>query len=272
LPIGGTWVGAGDATDFAIGSGLLIRTATSDSSGLENGRLLTASTPSLTSMICSLSFPLFAAFGASAGALSQGLVARYVDSTHFVAAVIVSASPTPAIYVIRQNGAGSPTTLYFGAAPLYPADLAFAIDANGNYVVYSNGAAIASGYHSSLATGGALASGKVGIVDAYTSATAYTRSYDNFYAAGATSDAAVFASKKLQVRDNTTIRQDSAGTAYARPGDVRGDYLRIPASNVGGTVRMIVKASRGIPETGADTSVDDIAATLSVTPLYLTVP
>lgn len=54
---------------------------------------------------------------------------------------------------------------------------------------------------------------------------------------------------------------------------VEGKFLRIPPSGrEGRTVRIIVKASRNDPRTGADSGIDDLTATLTVTPRVLSVP
>lgn len=277
LPVGGTWAGAGDADDFSTtGSGAITRTAVSDSSGLQNGRLMIAGSSTYATCVAGVSatWTGFAIFPRANGLL-WGVLLRYVDTSNFLAAYLYYDGAQVWTYISKRvagvtTALGADVTIY--SAGLIEGDVVASAYASGDAYMTLNGAPVLAVSDPVLATGGALATGKVGFFDNYTSATALTRTYDNFWATATPSDAALYASRKLQVRDNTVIRQDSTGTAYGKPGDVRGDYLRIPASNTGGTARVIVKASRGVPETGIDGGVDDITGQLTVTPLYLAVP
>lgn len=270
LRVGGSWTTAGSTTDFAVEATghTLQRSTTSDASprfavasgtgalGVSGARVDLSNRAGLTSRM--------------------GVVLRYTDTSNYCAvygALEDNVWGTVVHIYVDVVVGGSVRTTYLPWSATVDGTLAAMVDTAGQVNVWWGASWVGRVTDTALATGGALATGKVGIYDYDPGASGGTRIYDNFLASATnTSDAAMFASKKLQVRDSTVIRQDSAGTAWAKPGDVRGSYLRVPNGSVGGTARFIVKASRTIPETGADTGIDDISATLTVTPLYLGAP
>jgi hypothetical protein len=96
---------------------------------------------------------------------------------------------------------------------------------------------------------------------------------DNLQASPITSDAAMFASQSLEIRHNGVIREDSGGTTWQQVSSYEGDFLRVPVTGrEGRSIRYIVKACRNDPASGPDSGIDDISATLAVTPRYLSVP
>jgi len=132
----------------------------------------------------------------------------------------------------------------------------------------------AQGQEAELATGGALATGKVCISDGRGGADgATTRKYDNFMIAVPTTDAAVYASQSLEIRHDRVIREDSTGTLWVPVSKYVGDYCRVPvAGKEARTLRGIVKLCRNDPFTMADTAIDDASWRLSYRPRYLQVP
>ena len=281
LPRGGTWgtvASAYETDDFTVTGGVAQRTAVSDTAtDIRYGRLVYASgTSAMAEAVSQIDFKL-GTYGKA-----QGAAARIVDKDNFLAAYW---SPSQDTIFIQKVVAGTPTTLssfYEPGLVTYGYtgvdwQIMLRVSAGGTWV-----ARIASvdgvfgfsldGYDSVLAVGGALASGYCGFIDWHPVATAETRQYDNFIAWTPRVDAAVFAGKKATVYHDRFRRYDSAGTALGKAGDYRGDYFKIPASNVGGTVRMIARYTRGLPETGSDPTVDDIGGTVWATPLYLNVP
>jgi hypothetical protein len=164
-----------------------------------------------------------------------------------------------------------------GASPSM--SVALVVDANGGWQGYysaagdQRGAPVVSGSDTVLATGGTLATGRFGIYDEFTnSGGTKVHAFDNFAAWTPVLDAAIFASQSLRIDHESCVREDAAGTVWAEPGEYRGRFITVPASNVGGTVRMICKDSRAVPCDGADSGIDDLQATLHVTPLYLHPP
>lgn len=274
LPSGGTWSGAGDADDFTVnGTGSATRTAVSDTStSIANGRLVYAPA-SLTACAVRVSFLP----NGREPTLRMGAIARYTDTSNFAAAFLYGSGTASYVYLsVVVRVAGTSTTVA-GFGPFYRTsvtELGFDVAANGSFSASIDGSILCSGYHASLATGGALASGKAGVVDHYWSSTPLTRYYEDFSVSGSSSDACVFASQSLEIASNMARREDSAGVQFQPVGSYRGNYLLIPPSGrEGRTIRMLVKLSRGYPEIGADVSAaDDVSARLYVTPRYLVIP
>lgn len=277
LLTGGTWGGAGDTDDFTVTAGVASRTATSDTGGaLTNGRLITASGSSLTAQAASVTVTATAAAGL---VTYQGLLLRYVDASNFLFVGIQHVGATTGILEILavvagvSSGIGNPTIFTsVGVSSTIQASVSAA-----GYVSASlsqAGVTVASQSYSSsvLATGGVLASGKAGIEDYWASATASTRTYDNFTVWVPSIDAAIFASRRALITSSAAVRQDSAGTAYGTIPRYQGPYFTIPTTNVGGTARLIVKPVRNDPYNAADAAIDDVGVMLAYTPQYLTVP
>lgn len=276
LPTGGTWVGAGSANDFTIDATnhLLQRTAVSDAAApntnMAAGRVITASTPSMTNVAVGL-----AVKDVTGAFPSSGIVARYTDINNFVAFVQYSRN-----FAVFKRVAGVQSiigNLGSTAVATTGYTLAMTIGQSGAWTVTASGPAFgtiaASGSDPALATGGALAAGTAGILDQHNAATACTRTYDDFYAYVPPVDAAVFASQSIEWRHDGVLRKDSAGSFYQEPSSYEGDYLRIPPyGQEGKPVRFIVKGSRGIPDVSPDSGIDDISARLTATPRYLVVP
>jgi hypothetical protein len=161
--------------------------------------------------------------------------------------------------------------------------LTVTVDTSGRLRAWWNprGAALGGPYidmtDSRLATGGSMATGMFGIYDANASGTTFTRSLDNFtlYAPGSSTppDAALFRSRSMQITHERAHRQDFSNSRYQPLTNYEGDYLRIPArTREQRQIRFIVKASRSIIGNGEDAGIDDIQATLSYAPRYLSVP
>jgi hypothetical protein len=276
LPIGGTWAGAGDADDFNVtGSGAITRTAVSDAS-VETGRYATASTPTLGNVAAGMSWVSFS--NPVALNTAYGVIVRYVDTSNWLMLRMQLISAEVNIRLLKRV-AGTVTELgsiIWGDAGNLPA-LVVRADAAGNFAGWALSSAGASlgtpdiqGQDTVLATGGTLATGKVGIYDVNSDATANTRTYDSFWAYTFASDAAVFASQSLEINSDGVRREDSGGTMWVPPSVYVGDYLRVPPSGAEArTIRAVVKGSRSIPGQGADAGTDDISAKLFQTPRYL---
>jgi hypothetical protein len=130
-----------------------------------------------------------------------------------------------------------------------------------------------SGQASELATGGTLASGRVGIFDAQALSTANTRQYDNFLVQTPTTDAAIFASQSAELSTTRMLREDSTGAAYSPISTVTGDLPRLPPAGMEGrTTEVMVKASRGDFDTSPDSGIDDISTRVYYRPSWLFVP
>lgn len=283
-PVGGTWTGGGDADDFVVDAATATaqRTATGDSIGLQLGRIVWPATATATNLGAIVDVQQSGLPGQGS---VRGMALRIVDASNFLIVGVVGgqnpklltahtviagvASPIGSIQ-IRDDLAFSTgwqtLTVYVTPAGVVYASYGPQSD------VPATPAPIA--YSAALATGGTLATGKTGIYDYYSSATAYTRSWDNFRVWAPPADAAVFASQSLEVRHDQAIREDSTGTLWQTPSSYEGNYFQIlPAGLEGRTLRVIAKACRAAGTTlMPDPAIDDISAQLFYTPRYLGLP
>ena len=273
--IGSVYAGGGDADDFAYtATGLIQRAFTSDSGGFQAGRYVWSPT-SLTMTAVQVDF---LASAANVSALRQGVVARAANATNAVIAYYrwpVSTFGT----LNLEHASGGASTVYSVNAPALLAGtwytLTLYVDTVGRFAVYLNaqgaqlGDPLLTGVDAALATGETRAAGFTGLFDGNSSASPVTRQYDNVRSWAPPLDAALFASRQLEVRSSDVRRQDAAGTTWGAPGK-DGDYLLIPPAGPDNrTCEIIVKASRANP---GDGGIDDIRAALAYTPRHLVVP
>lgn len=167
---------------------------------------------------------------------------------------------------------GRTTNLLF--APTTSLRLRLQVDAAGRWAIwafpasgYNPGSPIAVGHDSDLPTGGALASGRVDTYDHYVSATALTRTYDNFLAFAPTVDAAIFSGRSLRLIGDAIEREDASGSVWGRVGSYRGSWLRVPVGQSRVAVLTSVHDPLTMPHTTATTTVQ-----ATVTPRALAVP
>jgi hypothetical protein len=282
LTTGGTWAGAGDADDFSAAASVATRTAVSDAGTTAGPRLMTASTPTLTGTLVQVDVKVnsVTAAGASDG---PGVLARYASTNAYLFANLNFNGPST--LSVMKAVAGTHTQIgYAEVTPALAADTFYTIrlwvTADGAWTVWvyeagtTPGAPAAAGIDSVLATGGTLASGKVGVMDWHTSASAQTRTIDNFYAdAGPSPDAVIHASQSLQLTTEGMFREDSGGAAYGPVSWVEGDLPRIPPAHPEArTVEVFLKASRGDLGDLPDSGIDDISARMTYRPCSLYVP
>lgn len=269
-----TWASAGDADDFTIEATghTARRTAVSDAN-LDTGRYATAGSQNYAATGVQVDCPQN-----TTGATSRvGALARFVDTNNWLFAGL---EQTPGAIKVYKRVAGTVTLLAsipwattVATGPTLTVRLV--VTAGGTFFVWAfprgstPGSPILVGYDAVLQTGGALDDGKVGFYDAQTTAGAATRDYDNFAAFIPATDAAIFGNGQLEVRHDRSIRLAEGVWESVQ---VVGDHLLIPpAGKEGRTVRIMVKASRTLLD-AADPGIDDIQATLHVTPRYLSVP
>lgn len=285
-PAGGSWAtttdsGGGAATDFQVTGSSVTRAATDGLAGTNLGRLATLSTGGLAAVVaqCDLSWNPTANDSLEA----LGVLARYVDaSNHLYAHISLIASNSTATFHVSKNVAGGFSTIL--SSPIVQAaagdiwTVRVAIDASGRvYLWYWKSATGLPGtplttLDGDCATGGTLATGKVGLWSRSKNSTV-THIFGNFAAWVPVSDAAIFASETAAVRNDGVIRQDSTGSFWQPVSSYEGDYLLVPpAGREARTTRFIVKATRNDPAAMADTNIDDISAQLTVTPRFLVVP
>jgi hypothetical protein len=299
MDVGGTWTGAGDTDDYIMTTNYTpYRTAVSDGGAFANARFELAGTATPTGVFVSA---IFGTDTFANSSLTLGLLARYVDTANFMIAFI---TPTVAGQVqLSASGRLAGGSLFTSPGPdsrvITPADvdtitvgghvistaswvfgmrMALWADITGRVFIWLRHPSVPfSAYGTpdmfvqaaSLATGGALASGKVGLFDYNPAATACTRYVAGFQAAPTPDDAAMFASQSIRWGWDGVQREDSAGVLFA-PVSYEGDNLYPPPSgNEGRTLRTIVKATRNPMGYAYDRSTDDISARMTYTPRYL---
>ena len=280
-PVGGAYIGALDADDFAINTAdhTVRRTAVSDVDTY-TGRILVAGTPVLSDVVAQVDLE---AIGGASGFIEQGVTLRYVDANNWVKAVLGFGGLGVASYLLLAGRlAGAP----FQIAQVVDLPLGIGARYTLRAMVLATGRAFlwfgpvgtpfsrpAIAVRSSLLAAGTLLSGKTGLYDTATGPTAVTRIYDNFEAFVPTLDAAVFASQSAEIRSDRMLREDAAGTLLAARRDYKGAYFRPPpARREGRSVRTIVKLSRGNVDSMDDPAIDDASFRIFWQPRGLVLP
>jgi hypothetical protein len=274
-PLGGNWATSGDATDLTVtGSGAVTRASTSDATWGRNAIVGTT-----TYTVCAVQIDC----KRSGGNPEHGLLARYVDASNYVHIRASITSPTVTIEADRVI-AGSHFNMGFVTLPAPSADsfytLRAVITASGCFYVWwapagpLNGAPVLRGQNANLATGGALASGKVGFMDLNPVATASTRTFDNFVAWVPVIPTVVYSGRVGEVRSDGTKRQDATGVYYGDMPSYRGSPFRVPpAGDKNRISRVFGKLHRNdIEVEPSDVVTDNLTLQAIVTPRYLAPP
>lgn len=264
---GGAWSTAGATTDFTIDTtnGRAQRTATSDAS--QRFGVVGSNVTSCYAAVDIIS-SVFTTY------YWQGLALRYVDTSNWIAAALYYFNSENRLIVV-QSVAGVTTTLLeetiAAQAPGGSKRIAATVDPNGRVEVLFDGATY-SVVCTAAATGGALASGKVGIVDYHPSATATTRQWDNFVGTSITTDVACLSGKSLSARHDGAWRETSTSGIYA-PVFVEGPFPRAPASGLESRLcRTLVLPSAGDLSTIPDADPKAFAVSAAHRPAYLFLP
>lgn len=185
-----------------------------------------------------------------------GLLARFVDQSNWVALVLTS-TDSYNLY-LYTNVAGTVLPIAKAASPFFGATgtahaLRLEIGSDGAYSGYWQDVLVLSGSSPVLATGGVLASGRSGLIDAYTSGTANTRNYDDFSTTTPTLQHVVDASGAVTLDHDSIARSD--GT---RPPEFEGSYLTCPpAGREDRTHRLAVKLRRNDIDSAVDDQIAD---------------
>lgn len=281
-PIGGTWATSGATTDFvaadAPGAGVetVSRATTSDAFPGRQAIVGTATFSDAEAGVDFYSAP-------DTGAPRHQVVVRYVDASNFLRAEV---SATNQQLLIWQRVAGVETLLAWVGTPnvrLAWHSLRIVAYASGQCRAHllkgGNVIAEAVGQSATLATGGALASGKAGFGD-LNPISAVTRYYDNFYRATPAPEPIVCHSgQSIEFRHDTVLREDATGTYSGPPPEYVGARFYVP--NAGGPARkarLAVITRRNDVETSADdeltgnATMDATTVTVWATPRYLAIP
>ena len=278
---GGAWTTvAGDADDFVVEdtTHTAQRTAVSDADVATGRYAVLGSSVAACVVQANVKFSSVPGGGLPPSSVRYGVLARYVDTSNWLTGVIGPLGPSSGqLYVVKRVAAASTilwssdVSAYF-AVPTYSYQLILNVDAAGRWAFYLGTTLLASGTYSVLATGGTLASGKVGLYDTHTVATACTRNYDSFISWSPVPDAVAFASQSCELGTQGIIREDSGGTAYGPVSAQLGDLPRMPNRSSAGTVEFTAKMSRGNLLDTPDPGIDDISARVYRRASHLLIP
>ncbi len=283
----GSWSESGDADDFTINTtyACVNRTAVSDAD-LNTGQYIRCGSGVATYTTVQLDVYVNGTGAYSAGNLRQGVFARYVDVNNWLMAVYEPQVWVTSYITLYKRVAGTVTqlsrmTLPGGVVNTWRT-LQLIVDSAG-------GVAVLDGPQGGTLTGrllilgdtdldsGAIDDGGYGMYDAYTSATALTRWYNNFSVTTPASTTpltnhALNSGQSMKFLHNSCVREDSSSLGYGRVPIFSGQHLRIPAATLNRQKsRLIVKRRRqssdaGYPDAGLT---DAMTADLSVTPRVL---
>jgi len=285
-PNGGTWATSGVATDFAAADlpaatdETMARSTTSEASR----RYAVLGATNYTNTEVGVSFYNAGTFG-NIG--ENAVIARWVDASNHVRLAWSNTGGTntltlSAILAAATVQSKSVTLTKIGNAWFAMRVVVFASGVATGSVLDASGAVIAtvSIQHSSLATAGALATGKPGFSDFNSTGFSVSRCYDNFYAATPAAEPIVcYSAQTIEFRHNATVREDSTGVYYGDPPEYVGSRFKIP--NAGGPARearIAVIARRNDVESAADddltanATTDSTTVTAFATPRFLAVP
>lgn len=272
--VGTPWVSAGAAPDFSVANGYAERSA----SGLRIATIGPAKTEQAATV----------QVYSTAGTSECGLVGRYIDSSNCLQATLsIGAAGGTSRLRLQRRVAGVAAVLkdvYIGpympghhltrtklALSIYH-DLTLWVRTDGRIFVFVNGELmIALPASTIFASGGALASGSMGIWDEGIGTD--TRRYDNYAAWVPEPDAIAFGTKKVRWTYEGANRDD-ASSSTTSPLHVAGNHLLIPPRRRDGRkMRVVGFLTRGYPGLTADEDANPDPSTLQLTttPRYLSV-
>lgn len=274
--IGPAWVRSGDSTDYQIsGTGIVTRTATSDSAGLNNGCFAMAGTTVLTNTGIAVDFEVSALVANHV----LGFATRY-DATNDC--MIFRTHPATGSVVLETAG-GSLIGVFFGE-PLEidtRYTIAFLAFATGLWAGWlqragtSFGKPLMVGRYSQFATGGTYEDGAAGIFDHHPGGTALTRTFDNFRLWEPTVIPGVCApSQDMLITHDAADLYDAAGANLAPVPRYRGSRFFIPPSgDQSKTTRLVTKMREFVTDEVRDANMNvsenlDHEVTISYRPRY----
>jgi len=286
-PTGGVWAAAGDADDFSVEvTGKTAQRIAISDVDLNTGRYAISGAAAMTSMVVQgdVKATLLGVLGLPPA--RWGVLARYVDINNYLIGAIdpSGGGGSGTRLVVYKRVAGTLTQLAALDAPQITSGVFHRLQlvafASGYWALYYATASglfekQLSGVDSTLATGGALASGKPGLYDATGSSNPNnTRNYDNFAAWAPTDNVVIYSGRLIEHRHDDTLRQNSTGTIYGRPPSYRGSrFYLTQAGGEAKVTRVAVKTRRNDIAGSADDNIaDSTTAQVKWTPRYLNAP
>jgi len=267
LPTGGTWAGAGNATDFTVavvGSNIVATRSANDALA---GRYALAHTGTYSNVLVQSSVQC-----SETGTFRAGVLCRYVDTSNWLAFVYTGGNPA---YQLMKKVAGTETVIQAGMnrSAVFNTVALTAFE-TGLWQTFLNGALLWEGTDPVLAAGGALASGRIGLYDAGN--TTGQRQYDYFSASQLTAPPVVMHPLRSLVVGSSGVRTVSlSGAAAGSPPMYRGAFLRLqPAGDSGRITRIAVRATRDDLDAGGSggSTTDQLQLSVSYRSRHLLVP
>jgi len=208
----------------------------------------------------------------------QGMLARYVDSSNYLA-LRWTGGGLLALDLVIAGVSNVLASVSLSGTYVYSRPL-LAVSAAGDVVAYFSNyqtgvlmhTLVAS--HTALGTGGTHATGKPGIIDlgSIASGGPHLHMYDNVQVWVPPTDAGVFGGQSAQIRSDGVFREDSAGTTWQKPSSYVGDYLRVPPAGAEARTSRVIVRPIYHPGSGGvwlDDRIDDMSARIFATPRYL---
>lgn len=272
--VGAAWATAGSGVDFQTWVGRFARfTSASDASVYRTATIGGSATDTqVTSDVLFYTDNVSSSFTA-------GIMARYVDASNFLMASVVLLKGSASVFQIVQRVTGTDTVLaskVMAVAPPYDMGLSLSATADGAVVAQFGTDALAV-QSSVVATGGALASGKAGLVhrDIKTGGNSSNPFWSNISVSKAFPlSPAVYSGRTIEFRSSgDALMQNSGGTVYGQAPSYRGSrFLIPPAGDKNRTSRIAVRAHRNDLDAGAFEPLgDNLTAQVRYTPRYLVV-
>ncbi len=204
------------------------------------------------------------------------VIARWVDANNYTTCYLYNNQLFLAIYVAGVRTYWSAN--YWILAPNTWYRLRLTIMASGTMtgeLLNSSGVVLttSSVTNTALATAGALATGKPGFADKGNIAS--SRYYRNFYAmTPAPEPISLYSGRSMEVRSDTTLRANAAGTYWGQPPSYRGSRFTVPVAGTRNRKSRIAVVSRRNDITlNEDYNVtDSTTVQANVTPRYLQIP
>lgn len=268
VPSGGsTWGEAGHEPKFQVNATTHTWERTSSTDAANTGRVALAGTDEHTTSVTQGDVHNNAATG------KVGLLMRYVNTENFIIATLTG-SPYK-VQVMKYVGktatylnkpqAGYPLSKVAGQQ----VTLRLETDSNGRWIVWADGVLLGQGFDEVLATGKALAKGRVGFYSEHgASEGAVTDGGDNFKLWVPEANAVMWEGREVRFRWADALSNSSDGLYWHAAPEFEGARLRVPPEGPAGlTSRLTAKARRlNVTETVDPFISDEIEVSMRVTP------
>jgi hypothetical protein len=272
--IGAAWATSVATTDWTVSAGKVERKTTGDT---EPRFGVLGSAIGNSSITVAMTAPK-----SYAGTVTLGAILRWVDASNYAfiqveqelsgAAIAKLGVRVAGVTTILASSAVAPAGSFLGpTAAMLTATLDGAL--SGTITVGQVFALSASS--TAIATGGALASGKAGVLDKSAGASVAARLFTSVSAKTLAAIPYVVQSERsMEVRSDSSITADSTGTYFGPVPQYRGARFYIPQDgSVNRTSRILVKADRNdLEESDQQKIGDSFTVAAFATPRYSTIP